>query len=166
MFVGDEVVLDVSFAAARARLANLTRGGWLLGASEDAYGTGVSRVGALGVSRVVRVQARDLAEREGSAGLALRWEVTGPGGGLFPVLDADIRLRPAGEHGTLLTLEGVYRPPLGALGQALDRAILHRVAAATIRNFLHRVAAGVTGQPGPAEAGTDRSELPWAPEMP
>lgn len=165
MFVGDEVVLDVSFAVARARLANLTRGGWLLSASDDAYGrgiTGVSRVGALGVSRVVRVQARDLAEQEGSAGLAIRWEVTGPGGGLFPVLDADVRLHPAEEQGTLLTLQGVYRPPLGALG----RAILHRVAAATIRNFLDRVAAGVTGQPGPAEAGTDRSELPWAPEMP
>jgi hypothetical protein len=169
MFVGDEVVLDVSFAVAWAGLTNLTHGGWLLGASEDAYGTevtGVSRVGALGVSRVVRVQARDLTGREGSAGLAIRWEVTGPGGGLFPVLDADIRLRPAGEQGTLLTLEGVYRPPLGALGQALDRAILHRVAAATIRNFLDRVAAGVTGQPDPAEAGTDRSGLPWAPEMP
>jgi hypothetical protein len=169
MFVGDEVVLDVSFAVARARLANLTQGGWLLSASDDAYGigvTGVSRVGALGVSRVVRVQARDLTEREGSAGLAIRWEVTGPGGGLFPVLDADIRVHPAEEQGTLLTLQGTYRPPLGGLGQALDRAILHRVAAATVRNFLHRVAAGVTGQPGPAEAGTDRSELPWAPEMP
>jgi hypothetical protein len=168
MFVGDEVVVDVSFAVARARLANLTQGGWLLSASEDAYGievTGVSRVGALGVSRVVRVQARDLAEREGSAGLAIRWEVTGPGGGLFPVLDADIRVHPAGEQGTLLALQGTYRPPLGALGQALDRAILHRVAAATIRNFLHRVAADVTGQPGPAEAGTDPSDLSSAPEM-
>ena len=77
-----------------------------------------------------------------------------------------MRLRPAGEQGTLLTLEGVYRPPLGALGQALDRAILHRVAAATIRNFLHRVAQGVTGQPAPAEAFTEPCELPWAPETP
>jgi hypothetical protein len=168
MFVGDEVVLDVSFAVARARLTNLAQSGWLLSASDDAYGmgiTGVLRVGALGVSKVVRVQARDLAEREGSAGLAIRWEVTGPGGGLFPVLDADIRLHPADEQRTLLTLQGAYRPPLGALGQALDRAILHRVAAATIRNFLHSAAAGVTGQPGPAEAYADPLEVPWAPEM-
>lgn len=167
MFVGDEVVLDVSFAVARARLANLAQGGWLLSASDDAYGTGITgvlRVGTLGVSKVVRVQARDLAEREGSAGRAIRWEVTGPGGGLFPVLDADVRLQPADEQRTLLTLQGAYRPPLGALGQALDRAILHRVAAATIRNFLNRVAAGVTGQPAPAEAQTDPFELPWAPE--
>ena len=167
MFVGDEVVLDVSFTVARARLANLAQGGWLLSASDDAYGkgiTGVLRVGALGVSKVVRVQARDLTEREDLAGLAIRWEVTGPGGGLFPVLDADIRVHPAGEQRTLLTLQGAYRPPLGAVGQALDRAIMHRVAAATIRNFLQRVAAGVTGQPAPAEAYADPLELPWAPE--
>jgi len=168
MFVGDEVVLDVSFIVARARLASLTRGGLLVSASEDAYDlgiTGLARVGALGLSREVRVQARELTERDGSAGLAIRWEVTGPGGGLFPVLDADIRLVPAGEQATLLTLAGAYRPPLGSLGQALDRAILHRVAAATIRNFLGRVAAGITGQPGTAEAGTGPSPLPWAPEM-
>ena len=168
MFVGDEVTLDVSFAVARARLANLARGGLLASASEDAYAhgiTGLSRVGALGLSKEVRVQARELTERDGSAGLAVRWEVTGPGRGLFPVLDADIRLVPTGDQATLLTLAGAYRPPLGAVGEALDRAILHRVAAATIRNFLSHVTAGITGQPGPAEAGSDPSPLPWAPEM-
>ena len=42
MFVGDEVLLDVSFTAARARLVNLLRGGLLLSASEDAYGQGIT----------------------------------------------------------------------------------------------------------------------------
>ncbi len=166
MFVGDEVGLDVSFEVARAGLARLAMGGWLSSASEDAYGlgvTGLSRVGALGLSREVQVQARELSERAGSAGLAIRWEVTGPGGGLFPVLDADITVHPAGENATLLTLAGAYRPPLGALGQALDRAILHRVAAATARNFLSRIAAEITGRPGPADAGTDPSSLPCIP---
>jgi hypothetical protein len=168
MFVGDEVALEVSLAVARARLASLTRGGLLASASEDAYALGVmglARVGALGLSREVRVQARELTERDGSAGLAIRWEVTGPGRGLFPVLDADIRVLATGEETTLLTLAGAYRPPLGAVGEALDRAILHRVAAATVRNFLSRVAAGITGQPDPAEAGTGPAPLPWAPEM-
>ncbi len=168
MFVGDEVLLDVSFAVARARLASMTRGGLLASAAQDAYGlgiTGLARVGAMGLSREVRVQARELTERDGSAGLAIRWEVTGPGGGLFPVLDADIRLVTTGEQATLLTLAGAYRPPLGSVGKALDRAILHRVAAATIRNFLNRVAAGITGQPGLAEAGNGASLLPWAPEL-
>jgi hypothetical protein len=168
MFVGDEVGLDVSLEVARAGLVRLARGGWLSSASEDAYGFGVaglSRVGALGLTREVRVQARELAERDGSAGLAIRWEVTGPGGGLFPVLDADLTVHGTEGDSTLLTLAGAYRPPLGPLGQALDRAILHRVAAATIRNFLSRVAAEITGQAGPAGTGTGPSSLPCTPEM-
>jgi hypothetical protein len=42
---------------------------------------------------------------------------------------------------------GAYRPPLGSLGQAVDRAILHRVADATVRTFLIRVAAQLADQP-------------------
>lgn len=161
VFVGDEVRLDVSFVAARARLANLTRGGALLSVSEDAYGegiTGLARVGPLGsapgISRLVEVQVQDLPEAADSARLALRWAATGPGGRLFPALDADLTLRSAGEQVTVLALVGAYRPPLGALGAGLDRAILHRVAAATIKAFLSRVADAIT-RPAGAVAPAD-----------
>jgi hypothetical protein len=40
--VGDRVLLDVSFRAARARLGILARDGVLLGASEEAYGEGIT----------------------------------------------------------------------------------------------------------------------------
>jgi hypothetical protein len=146
VFVGDEVRLEASFAIARERLVRLAGGGLLVSTSEDAYdlGTaGLARVGLPGLSKLVRVQVRDLASTDGSVGLAIRWEATGPGGGLFPVLDADLRLLRAGERGCLLGVSGVYRPPLGALGQALDRAILHRVAAATIREFVAELAARI-----------------------
>jgi hypothetical protein len=155
MFVGHEVLLEVSFAVARERLVQLTEGDALISASEDAYGRGtasLTRVGAAGLSKLVRVQLRELAWTDRSAGLAIRWEATGPGGGLFPVLDADLRLASAGDQVTLLTMAGVYRPPLGPLGEALDRAILHRVADATIRNFAVWIAAQITGRPGAAEA--------------
>jgi len=155
MFVGDEVLLDLTFPVARARLRVLTRSGLLMSASDDAYGaeiTGLMRVGPAGFSRLVRVQFRDLPERANTAGLALRWEVTGPGGALFPVLDADVELVRAGPQATWLTLAGAYRPPLGVLGEALDRAILHRVASATIRGFLSRIAAGLHAGPEPGEA--------------
>jgi hypothetical protein len=151
VFVGDEVELDVSLAVARERLMELAGSGLLLSTSEDAYdlGTaGLARVGVPGLSKLVRVQARDLAVTQESVGLAIRWEATGPGGGLFPVLDADIRLVRAGERAAVLAISGVYRPPLGPLGQALDRAILHRVAAATIRDFVAQVAARIADQPG------------------
>ena len=151
MFVGDEMELDVNFAVARERLTQLAQSGLLLSTSEDAYdlGTaGLARVGVHGLSKLVRVQARDLAVTQESVGLAIRWEATGPGGGLFPVLDADLKLVRAGERAAVLTMSGVYRPPLGALGQALDRAVLHRVAAATIRDFVAHVAARIAGPSG------------------
>jgi hypothetical protein len=153
MFVGDEVLLEVSFAAACERLTQLAESGALITTSEDSYSreTGtLARVGAIGLSKLVRVQVRELARTEESAGIALRWEAIGPGGGLFPVLDADVRLTPAGEHVTLLSMAGSYRPPLGSLGKALDQAILHRVAAATIRRFVAQVAARIGGQSGGA----------------
>jgi hypothetical protein len=154
MFVGDEVLLELSFPLVRARLGALAQGGLLMSASNDAYGaeiTGLMRVGPAGITRLVRVQFRDLLERPNIAGLALRWEVTGPGGALFPVLDADLELVRAGPQTTWLTLNGAYRPPLGALGQVLDRAILHRVADATIRGFLSRIAADLLAEPESAE---------------
>jgi len=168
VFISNEVLLDVSFAAAQARLANLARGGSLLSASQVAYDdgiTGLARVGPLGsgpgISRLVRVHFRDLVTREGSAVLTLRWEATGPGGGLFPALDADITLTPAGEQATVLKLAGAYRPPLGAAGAGLDRAILRRVATATTRSFMNRVEATITH---PADAaGLERGIAGAAP---
>jgi len=150
MFVGDEVLLEVAFPEACKRLAQLADDGVLVSASEGAYSheaVHLARVGIPGLSKLVRVQLRELARTDTSAGLAIRWEATGPGGRLFPALDADIRLAPAGDGATLLAMTGSYRPPLGAVGDALDRGILHPVAAATIRNFLAEVAAQISGQP-------------------
>jgi hypothetical protein len=165
MFAGEEMLLDVSFNAAQARLANLARGGTLLEASQDAYGegiTGVARIGSPGsvpgMSRLVEARFRDPVIRENSAVLTQRWEAIGPGGGLFTALDADITLSPAGDHATLLTLAGAYRPPPGALGARLDQAISQRVAAATIRAFLDRVADAIAHPASAAERTRGRRE--------
>src|SRR5271165_1302511 len=123
MFVAAEVLLDLSFPAAEARLADLARGGLLTPVPEGAYGdglTGLVRVCPLGavpgMSKLVEVHFLEVVTRGESAVLALRWEATGPGGRLFPALDADMSLTPAGEHSTRLSLAGVYRPPFAALG--------------------------------------------------
>jgi hypothetical protein len=141
VFVGDEVRLNVGFAVARERLTRLGESGALFAPSADAYGPGLARVGPGVASKLVQVQVRELSWTEKSGGLALRWEATGAGGKLFPVLDADLTLTDFGARGTLVALAGVYRPPLGPVGQALDRAVLHRVAVATIKGFLAEVAA-------------------------
>ena len=156
MFVREELRLPADFAAARDRLAALAHSGSLLTAAQAASdeasasdgSAGLARVGPLGpvrgLSRVVEVQFGDLVARAESAHLALRWEAVGPGGGQFPALDADIELARVDDQATTLTLTGVYRPPLGNVGAGLDQAILHRVAVATIRDFLGRVRAAIS----------------------
>jgi hypothetical protein len=150
MFVSAEALAELGFPAAVAGLADLAHGG-LTGVSQAAYGdglTGLARIGPLGevpgMSTLVQVQVLDVVTRSESAVLGLRWQTTGPGGRLFPALDADLWLTPAGEHSARLSLAGVYRPPLGALGAGLDRAAFHRVADATARSLLARVADALT----------------------
>jgi hypothetical protein len=150
VFIGAEIELDVGFSAAQARMTNLARGGLLRRACDDAYrdlGTGLARVGPLGaapgLSRLVAVRFTNMAVHEDFAVVAIRWEAAGPGGALFPALDADLKLTPAGDQATMLTVWGVYRPPLGGLGAGLDRVLLHRVAQATIRAFTHQIGAAI-----------------------
>ena len=157
MFVGDEALLGVSFAVARERLAQLTGGGELITASENAYahGTaGLPGMGTRGLTKLAGVHVRELTWTDKSAGLAIRWEASGPDGTPFPVLDADIKLARAGEQGTWLSLAGVYRSPFGLTGGSLERSILDRVAAATVSHFMASVAARIAGRPGTARAAS------------
>jgi hypothetical protein len=173
MFVADEVLLELSFPAAAARLTEVARGGLLARLSQGTYGdgfTGLVRVGPLGaapgVSKLVKVHLLDVAVRGESAVLALRWQATGPGGRLLPTLDAALALTPAGEHATRLSLAGAYRPPLGAVGAGLDKAIVHKVAQATVRSLLARVADTLTRPQGPASAVPETGMAPPATRLP
>jgi hypothetical protein len=58
---------------------------------------------------------------------------------LFPSLEADLEVAALGPNRTQLSVSARYRPPMGSLGRALDRALLHRVAEATVKHFLDRV---------------------------
>src|SRR6266496_1328105 len=147
MFVGHEIVLGVSYPDARAGLVRLTHGGWLSDASDEAYAEGLAglvkvgpRCDVPGAAKLVRVLLLEPVERDGSLTLSLRWEATGVMGRLFPVLDANIILIPAGENQSQLALAGAYRPPFAAVGEGLDRVLLHRVASATARSLLRRIA--------------------------
>ena len=151
--------MGVPFAEARAGLAAVADAGWLRSASGDAYGkwsTGLARVGppdsARAMSRLVNVRFAELSARPTSTALMLRWEAAGPGGGLFPVLDADLTLAPYGEPASLLVLAGVYRPGLPAVGAALDRVVLRRVATATVQGFVNQVGDAIAKSPARKQA--------------
>jgi hypothetical protein len=167
MFVSEEIDLDVSFPVARAGLLELTRGGWLSAASDDAYAeglTGLIRVGPFGdlfgASKLVRVLLLEPVERDGTVLLTLRWEATGVMGRLFPVLDANITLAPVAEDSSRLVLAGAYRPPLSGAGAGLDRLLLHHAATATVRSLLRRIAESI------APAGEATGEPRFAPSLP
>ena len=97
--------------------------------------------------------------------LPLRWEATGAAGRVFPVLDANLVLTPSGEDRSMLALTGAYRPPLGGVGAALDRSLLNRAAAATLRSLVSQVADGILagqGAPGLAPARSPPNLQPHA----
>jgi hypothetical protein len=151
MFLGAETRLTAGFGHAQAKLADLIRGGLLERASGGVYDewrTALARDGpwgtALGMPRLARVQSGDTASRGDLAIWPLRWEVTGPHGALVPVLDADIKLTPAGADASLLAVSAVCRPPLGGLAASLDQAIVRQCATAMIQAFTHHIAAAVT----------------------
>jgi hypothetical protein len=148
MFARQEVVLDLGFEAARARLAVLMRGDWLDRVSQNAYAEGLSgqvRVGPLGpvpgMSKLVEVRLLEPVPQDDVVVLPLRWEATGRMGRLFPVLDANLTLSEGSDGRAELRFAGVYRPPLAALGGSLDQIVLNRVATATVGSLLGRIAA-------------------------
>jgi hypothetical protein len=172
MFIGAEIRLGLGFSAAQAGLASLTRGALLRRASDDAYrslGSGLARVGPLGaapgMSKLVVIRFSEMAVHEDFAIVAMRWQATGPGGALFPALDADITLTKARDDTAILAVWGVYRPPFGRPGAGLDQAVLRRVAQATIRAFTRRVGAAIT-DPAAASGAADTGLVPDSPTFP
>lgn len=169
MFASQEVAAEVPFEAAVARVANLLRQGALSGVCDGAYEGGLATVlrvgpfgGTPGLSKLVRVRFAQPARRGATLTVPIRWEATGPAGELFPVLDADLIVARHGDSQTLLALTGSYRPPLGRPGVMLDRAVMHRLATATIRSLLEGLSAAIT-HPAPQHqtAGTTAAPRPW-----
>jgi hypothetical protein len=90
------------------------------------------------IEKRIEVQIGEPAHLRGTTLLPMTWSATGTET-IFPSLEADLELAPMGPDRTQVSISARYRPPLGRLGRALDRALLHRVAEATIKDFLDRV---------------------------
>ena len=165
MFVAEDLTIRTEFRAAQARFENLLHGGWLAEMSEMSCDEGVIgflRVGPADsvAGKLVRVRFLDPVYRDDAMTAGLRWEAVGATGALFPVLDANLSISPAGEHTARLALAGSYRPPLGRLGSGLDRAVIHRVAAATMRSLLRGVAEALVS-PAPAGHPAENAGPGW-----
>ncbi|HEY8117425.1 MAG TPA: hypothetical protein VIH70_13510 [Actinomycetota bacterium] len=144
MFVRYYLDLPIALEDAEASLLD-DPGTWVPGMLEAAENRGeglLVEVGfALDTRRIDKEIEIALAEPNrltSKTMLPMTWRATGPER-LFPQLDADLEVASLGPRRTQLSISARYRPPLGAFGRALDRAMLHRVAEATIKDFLDRV---------------------------
>jgi hypothetical protein len=93
----------------------------------------------LGVQVTIHVQS--VQDGEGIAGMspvtrvAFGWEAS-HAPSLFPLMSGQLSAWPLTSSETQIELEGQYTPPLGALGNAVDAAVGHRIAEATVRRFV------------------------------
>ena len=145
MFVRYFVDMAVPFEVVEASLLDAPET-WVPGLMREAEDRGELLLTEVGFEVEARRIDKEVEIRLGSVYriptktlLPLSWRATGAER-MFPQLDADIEVAGLGARRTQLSISARYRPPMGAVGRVLDRAMLHRVAEATIKDFLDGVA--------------------------
>ncbi len=119
--------------------------------AEVGFGLAGRRVG-----KQVRVRLGEAMRSPGRLVVPLTWLATGPSS-LFPAFEGELEVGAMGSGWSQLVISVNYRPPLGAVGKTFDRLALHRVAEATIKDFLDRAAARLAGE---ERTQPDRGPLP------
>jgi hypothetical protein len=71
--------------------------------------------------------------------LRLEWEAA-KRPRLFPFMRADLAIYPLTATETQLDFAGVYEPPLGVLGSAVNAVVGHRIAEVSVHHFVTEVA--------------------------
>ena len=59
---------------------------------------------------------------------------------LFPLMKAELSMYPLTATETQLDFRGVYEPPLGAVGKAMNAIVGHRIAEVSVHRFVSDVA--------------------------
>ena len=90
------------------------------------------------VARQVKIEFGHPVRTNSKVVMPLRWAAAGAAG-LFPTLEADLEVAPLAAGSTQIAMSARYVPPLGPIGNVIDRAVLFRVAEATLKDFLDRV---------------------------
>jgi hypothetical protein len=143
MFVEAHLPVPLALPVAVHRLGTLLHGKALDEAATLAVDKGnelAMRVGptrgATMPTKAVMVRTLEPRRSVGSLVVPIRWEAIGRTGRWFPALDANLALTAVGDVTSLLSIVGRYDPPFGLVGRGLDRALLHRVADATMTSLL------------------------------
>ena len=98
------------------------------------------------VSKRVEIELGPPVRTTGRTWLPILWRATGPRG-LFPSLEGELEVAALGPGLTQLGLSARYKPPFGLIGESVDRALLHRVAEASVHDFVERIGAALEHRP-------------------
>jgi hypothetical protein len=121
---------------------------WLPSVARSVRGTGLS-LAELGVAvrgarfhKTVAMSFGVPSQQPSRVSVPFRWKATAVPA-LFPTFDGDLQVSHWRDGTTQLALSANYQPPLGPVGLMLDKAALHLVAEALVKDFVDRVAAAL-----------------------
>lgn len=148
MFVRYYVFVDLPFRVVESRLL-AARDGWLQSLAQDASRSSLTlaKVGTdehrIPLGKLVEIRFGEPFRRDAQrTALSFTWQATNVRA-LFPKFEGDIEISHWREATTQLAFNANYQPPLGQVGLALDRAALHLLAEALIKDFVDAIAATI-----------------------
>ncbi len=148
MFLRSYVELNLPIAAVEEALLR-TPDRWIPDLASSAEARGDRLLGEVGfpvsghqVGKQVQIDLGPPVRTPGRTWLPIAWHATGLKG-LFPKLEGELEVAALGPSVTQLGLSARYKPPFGLVGESLDRMLLHRVAEATVHDFVERVGAAL-----------------------
>jgi hypothetical protein len=102
-------------------------------------------IGGIGVEADIIIAIRKIEEKVSDAmtgpvtQVQFEWQAaTMPG--LFPLMQAELSIYPLTRTETQLDFSGVYEPPLGTVGKAMNAIAGHRIAEFSVHRFVSDVA--------------------------
>jgi hypothetical protein len=144
MFVRYFLEIELPFDKVEGALLQSPRA-WMPGVAADAEMRGERLLAEVGfggpghrLGRKVEVEVGEVIRFPSKTVLPISWRAVAAEA-LFPSLEADIEVAALGATRTQLSVSARYRPPFGLVGRIVDRALLHRVAEATLKDFLDQV---------------------------
>jgi hypothetical protein len=102
-------------------------------------------LGGIAVEADIKISVTSIDEQVSEATssnvtcLQLEWEAAAMPR-LFPLMKAELSIYPLTGTETQLDFLGLYEPPMGALGKAVDAIVGHRIAEVSVHRFVNDVA--------------------------
>ncbi|MEP6601470.1 MAG: hypothetical protein ABJB49_06610 [Nitrospirota bacterium] len=103
-------------------------------------------LGGVTVETEIRIAVKNIeetipgAKTDPSTCIELEWEAAKMPH-LFPLMKAELSIYPLTSTETQLDFSGIYEPPLGVIGRAVDGIAGHRIVDASVHRFVSDVAA-------------------------